>query len=870
VREQIKKIKKFWHIIPILISVLTIFLAPIITLYPTPAEAETTDYNWVDHNTIHSTPKDIDYKWIKPDDPKVTAVAQFGTGTGCPRGGLSDCEYYLSTKTENDIHYGILSVRIDSRKEARHDLIILNDINKSTWNPVMGGDDWVNIGNLPAGPPIRKQLQGLTLGGHLVPIKPDTWKNKPETVLTNQMSITVTLGGAELGTADVDINKDYYWEFDIKGTYPGTKLFFYEGTQYTVKYFGEDPASNCSGEAGGSSLSGFCTITWKGETTFTVSADSNGVGKITIDKTTAPTLKVGDTFSFGGNITGLDIGITEKVGSPLDGIMENAMAAVLGAIGKGIQVIGGYINGVLNYGNDINSAALGAVWTRVKNLSLGLLTLGILIIAFANILSIDLEKYGLNRMIPKMVIALVMTYFSFIIIRFLLEVASALQSLALGGTKLDVANLGGGKLSAAFTGDVGSVLNSIPLLIVLFLLGFILMVAMIILCFVLIVRIVVLWFLVAIAPIAFIMMIMPFTENLYQQWWAKFWKWAFMGPAIAFMLYMTNEFLQVGFGTAFAGSATMADADTWIFLMMATAGIFISASLPFTMGGDVYGAIQKGIQKYGKHVPGVKQAKARLDLRRGSKESALKLKAMKAQSKWANRGLPGRIIAGTTKTQAKMLDENLIAATSQEMGMAGLDEKEFLAPLLNHRSDNVARAAARELAKRKRLGAALDSMEDPVAAEKAAARVQSLMGTDGGLNTAVRADNKDALASIYNRTGDAKLLPDALKGISGVPLKDIKGHQIKLIQKLSAKATEANNPGLARSYRDMISNQLNDEEARAGFLRNADDVVKASIGQMMSTDPDFKRSVPVDLAAKLTQTYDTFKNTHPQGKGPLD
>lgn len=860
------------------------FLSSIFSTFGNFASAATPDYQWVSESLIHSAKDNVNYNLLDETIPEGKAVIDAlminatGRDTGCPGGNKGDCRYYKSegpirtTGSDEDLSYVfyIISIKRDDPTVGHLDAL---SSSADGWS----GSGASNIGSVTVDNTTNKapSLQRrITVGNLYIGFDPlGDWQKNDFKARVDEASLGFRHNDPNMGggayNEDIEINLNNGEPFALIQF--STSDYVYEGLNRVS--FKRTVDATCQGDAStGVSLAKVCTATIEGTVNFYLESDGNGGAIIKMhDKNDAVEIaSPANNKSTVNNGDAIVMGVTFKISSPLDGIMESAMGAVLSMINKGIQVIGGYINRILNYGNDINNSKLGDVWTRVRNLSLGLLTLGILIIAFANILNLDLEKYGLNRMIPKLVIAIVMAYFSFLIIRFLLEVASALQTLALGGTTLDMANLGGGNFSAVFTGDIGAYTNSIGLLIVLFLIGFVMMIAMIVLCFVLLVRIVVIWFLVAVSPLAFLMMIMPFTENLYQQWWAKFWKWAFMGPAIAFMLYMTDTFLRAGFGvlsSTGANTASMGNADTWIFLMMATAGIFISASLPFTMGGDIYGAISSGIKKYGKYAPGVKQAKARLDLRRGSKESALKLRAMKAQAKLSGRGLPGRIFAGTTKTQAKMLDENLVTATSQEHGIANLDEaklKEYLT------SNNIyaARASARQLASRKRLGANIDGSN--------AERVSDLIKNDGALNASVNADNRDAFAAMAG-TGMSAHRENAEKYMAGTEIKDWKSAQWKYASKTNTGRT-------------LIANQLKSKSGREALFRNIDQGGLASMGQVLRDNPGLYKEInsygasiqdPGEqalLSDQMRRVQDAYTNhvvnitgsDGKPGKGPLD
>lgn len=796
------------------------------------------DYVYVNAKTIRSNSKKIEYQWTPYTDIAVKVVAH--GGTGCPDGGLNDCLYFKSDTTEDPAGIGIISASVKNPSKARHDIVAIMGPGSS----VIGGDGNITVNG--ADQAQAAKADKITNGGIYLAFKQlGDWRGNDFNERVNEASVGLRHDSGLNGTAsgeDIEVErksnggKEAYVFIQLTNSnflYSGLNRFSFERK---VDVNCDDGNMN----RGAPGLDRVCTATIGGTVNFKLEPTKNGAAKIIIVggeevEKNSPANGMA-TNQIGENGPAIVMGVTYKLSSPLDGILEQAMSAVLDFISGAIKAIGGWINSMLNFGNDINNPGMIAVWTKVRNISLSLLTLGILIIAFANILNLNLEKYGVNRMIPRLVMAVVMTYFSFVILRFLLEVTSALQALALSGNSLDMANLGNGKFSAAFNGDIGQYSGAFGLLILLFFLGFIIVVAMLWLLIILTIRIAVIWFLVALAPIAFLMMIMPFTESLYQQWWAKFWKWAFMGPAIAFMLFMTNEFLTIGFGTSFAANcpkdqtlstlnnmcegARFDQPASWIFLILAAAGIFIAASLPMTMGGDVFSGIKsawgsiKGAGKFADKLTG-NRVGARMALRKSTKEGAMKLKAQQGQAKWAQRGFWGRRVAGANKAQARMLDENLVSSMAQERGMTNMKEDDAR-ELLTNRNIYVARAAARELASRKRLAANIKNSDQ-------ATRVTEMLDQDATLYSKVAVDNKDAYAALTLNGQAAKWQGEAEKAMLKTPLKEWGGDQWKM----------ANHGTFGKNSREMIRAMMQNRKTREDFYTNSSQSVQAALHQVL-------------------------------------
>lgn len=297
------------------------------------------------------------------------------------------------------------------------------------------------------------------------------------------------------------------------------------------------------------------------------------------------------------------------VDAPLRAAFIGIEKVMLGFTSLAITWLSQSINIILTNGNDIanpkTNTGLVDIWTQVRNLSLSLLTLGLIIIAFANVLNIDTAKYGLQQMIPKIIFAIFMAYFSFFLARLILEICSALQMGLIGfNTQSDIFT--NGTLSNLITPPKDFwqdffLKNSLDLVAkglftTLIFIGVIF--AMFWLTLVLIVRTAMIWILVAVAPLAFILYIMPFTESYYKQWWEQFFKWAFMGPVVALLLWITNT--MIGSYLKMFQTNDPTNGNAWFILIMIAVGIYLAATIPLQMGGNPMKMVSGLMSKYGK------------------------------------------------------------------------------------------------------------------------------------------------------------------------------------------------------------------------------------------------------------------------------
>jgi len=660
----------------------------------------------------------------------------------------------------------------------------------------------------------------------------------------------IALRGVEKGDA-----QNFYNPFTIGGP----EFAAMETGVYVLRAYTKDRLEDCSQSGGGT---GWCTIVWDGRAKFEILSG----GKFKITESTDPNAKIGEIQTLPTTARTeplINLGITEAIQSPFDDFFENALANMTEWTTKAIVIGGGWVNRVLLYGNDISSPAAESLknqWTAVRNITLSLLTLAILVIAFANILSIDIERYGLNRMLPKLIIAVVLTYFSYFICTIMLELASALQSLTLQGNTFDAARIGNIEFEAFRSGAEGAAGMAVAETIFLILLLIIVVVAMLYLVLVLIVRVVVVWFLVALAPFAFMMQVLPFTEFLYKQWWSRFAKWVFMGPMIAFLLWLTNSFLAVGFGTSFDTNASPNTYNSWIFLLLAAAGIVMSASIPMMLGGDIINAVKnaaKMVGKGSKYVPGLGKAqraiKNRWDLRRGARDQREKTSAQMAQYKLANGklGWVGQKLAGVNATQARQLKETAISQISQEAGLGTMSEKDLTDTMYANKGlESI--AAARLLASRGRV---------TVENETQASKMHQMMTEDGTLAASMFKDNAAAIASLdtYGKAFPTNSAQSAIKQMQSKGANEWKREQVRMVSDRIK-----NEKTLKGASGQFVISQLGNEQTLNGILRSNDPALKASIGQMLKDNDglahEIAKSAGVDVST--LQTFVAAADAH--------
>lgn len=606
------------------------------------------------------------------------------------------------------------------------------------------------------------------------------------------------------------------YDFAIKSGTPPLS-YLYEGT-YELWFYSAELAK-CEAGLSGNDLKDMlrgCTGGLYGSVVFDLDNNGyqNGTPKITVTDLNSEQEK--ESPGSGLPITdltpdkGIDISLGIWTSNIFQEALKSATKSILGMIHFGIVTTSTWINNSLINGNDLEDA-LGAsdVWKQTRNMALGLLTFAIILIAFANILSLDLGNYGLARILPKMIIAIVMTYFSYLIAVFLLDLMSAFQSLlfqASSTSGFTLASSAGTVLQPSVVDNVNETFQVIFLVLI----GAGLFIAVLWLWLILIVRTAMLFILIAIAPIAFMANILPFTETYYKKWWAEFWKWAFMGPAIAFMLWLSQSFLG-GYGSSFgAASGT----ESWALLITAAVLIFMAATLPLKMGGEIMKKATQPVTGAGKW--GYKQTGVPAFLEQ-RKAAGNRIPARRGQKMWASMAqVPGlrRVVAGTDKRGAEEARATLkadfaksfVKMTKEELNTA-LDTGKFKGIEQEAAVDYLAGNGQLDLDK----------------ANVAKLTAERLV-TDGGFMNTFKDKQVDGFSKLTTNASTLGLSPDAKKLVRGEADKSIAG-------KAGFELKPAQIEHLAKNNPEYLEQLLGDEDYMKAIVEKGGPGAKAAWGE---------------------------------------
>ena len=374
-----------------------------------------------------------------------------------------------------------------------------------------------------------------------------------------------------------------------------------------------------------------------------------------------------------------------------------------------------FIIELAGYNDFLNASAVNVGWVMVRDITnMGFVVI-LLVIAFGTILG--LEHYEWKKMLVKMVMAAILVNFSRTICGVVIDVAQVVMITFVNG----IAATAGGNLIQMFNLDkirelstsadpktfdnTNIFLASVGSLVF----ASIAMGMMLAILFMLIARMVVLWVLIVLSPLAFVLSVLPQTEEYANQWWSEFTANVITGPVLLFFIWLA--FVTAGNGKVhdeIAGGSVIntADADSilgdqasgvgaaWDWNNMANFAIAIgmlmvgarAASQLGGVGGEWAGAAVDFGKKVGMYASGAMAARWAVDKGAEAGKEALKYAARPAV-RLAETGLNvAKIAIGKSdekrNAQAKAIEETVaakkeIARLEQKQRTGGgLTEKE--------------------------------------------------------------------------------------------------------------------------------------------------------------------------------------------------
>ena len=239
-----------------------------------------------------------------------------------------------------------------------------------------------------------------------------------------------------------------------------------------------------------------------------------------------------------------------------------------------------------------NGESIRSAWKMFLSFANSILILVLLVVAFSNILHLQIDNYGVKKILPSLIIAILLANFSWFICIFLIDIANMVLRFILefkagnisGDPNKLVTSISATELPEEVT-DVDSAYKKILTdggffwqFVGTQLIRIVGGVMITLLSYLMIVRNWVIYFLVALSPLGFIAMALPQTKSVFQTWFKQFIQWVFMAVISAFWLWV---------GSVFVTSSFVSDGAGFMKALFAIACFYLALTTPFKLGGAI-------------------------------------------------------------------------------------------------------------------------------------------------------------------------------------------------------------------------------------------------------------------------------------------
>ncbi|MEK7102709.1 MAG: hypothetical protein AAB912_03710, partial [Patescibacteria group bacterium] len=242
--------------------------------------------------------------------------------------------------------------------------------------------------------------------------------------------------------------------------------------------------------------------------------------------------------------------VTEKVGGFLAQLLLQIASLFVGIMAFFVSLL----LKVAAYSDFINMPGVLVGWTLVRDIANMFFVVILLLIAFGTILGLD--QYHYKKLLPRFVGAALLINFSRLITGLIIDAAQVIMMTFVNA----ISQVGGGNFIQAFqineqwkvahggaaTGGLEQIITALLVMVLIFVAA--VLIGMFALLLVL--RMVTLWVLIVLSPLAALLYTVPAGDfkKYYDEWWGKFKANVFLGPVVAFFLWLALT--MVGDGTS--------------------------------------------------------------------------------------------------------------------------------------------------------------------------------------------------------------------------------------------------------------------------------------------------------------------------------
>lgn len=236
------------------------------------------------------------------------------------------------------------------------------------------------------------------------------------------------------------------------------------------------------------------------------------------------------------------------------------------------------------------------IWSAMRGLANGLFVIAFLVVIFHNVLSIGLDNYSIKKLLPRLIVASILSWFSYLLVAFAIDVTnitgagigSLMLSPIAGHPVAAIDNLTAGLGVAGGIAGVVAVAGSIvtgSILVVLIGAFF----TVITIFVTLVARQILITFLLVVGPLAFAAWLLPSTEHLFTLWHKTLTRLLLMYPMIV-MLFAAGKLFGAAAVASSGGGAGNSSIRSLLSVMATLVPLFL-IPLTFRFAGSAMQSI---------------------------------------------------------------------------------------------------------------------------------------------------------------------------------------------------------------------------------------------------------------------------------------
>ncbi len=223
------------------------------------------------------------------------------------------------------------------------------------------------------------------------------------------------------------------------------------------------------------------------------------------------------------------------------------------------------------------------IWKALLTVVNTLIIAVLILVAFAEMLRININTYGIKKILPTMILAIIAANFSYMFCRLIIDIANVSMTFINAITSNKVTATIVALPAFCWNSQAATIWSNI---FTSSLIGNILLavegVILLCLAFLFIVRNWILYMMVILSPVAIMALVLPQTKKWFNQWWTTLIQWTFM-PLVSYIFIA----IAVVFQGALGGSSSI------MYTVFACFCYYEAITLPFKLGGPAMQSFYK-------------------------------------------------------------------------------------------------------------------------------------------------------------------------------------------------------------------------------------------------------------------------------------